>query len=66
MNYVNTFIQVAPDITAKEATVPVPKGGKKPIATLEYELISAEPYTYTQEEGQFAITPSAKASRLGS
>ncbi len=55
MNYVNTFIQVAPDTTAKKATVPVPKAGKKSIAVLEYELISAKPYTYTQEEVQFSI-----------
>jgi hypothetical protein len=55
MNYVNTFIQVAPDTSAKEATVPVPKAGKKSIAVLEYELISKKPYTYTQEEVQFAV-----------
>lgn len=55
MNYVNTFIQVAPDTSATEATVPVPKAGKKTLAVLEFEFISEQPYTYTQEEVQFAI-----------
>ena len=55
MNYYNTFIAVAPDTSVKIGTVPVARAGKKSIAVLEYELISAEPYTYTQEEVQFAV-----------
>ncbi len=55
MNYANTFIQVAPDTKAKEAAVPVARAGNKSIAVLEYELISGNPYAYTQEEVQFAV-----------
>jgi hypothetical protein len=55
VNYYNTFIAVAPDTSVKIGTVPVARAGKKSIAVLEYELISAEPYTHTQEEVQFAV-----------
>lgn len=55
MNYINTFIQIAPDSTAKESVVPIPKAGKKTIAVLEYELISSSPYAHTQEEIQFRV-----------
>ncbi|MFZ5863259.1 MAG: DUF6157 family protein [Nitrospirota bacterium] len=55
MNYVNTFIAVAPDTTAKAGTVPPSRSDKKSIAQLEYELISGEPYTLTQEEVQFSV-----------
>lgn len=55
MNYFNTFIAVAPDTSAKLGTVPPERGGKKSIARLEYELIAARPYAFTQEEVQFAV-----------
>lgn len=55
MNYVNTFIAVAPDTSAKAGTVPPGRGDKKSIAQLEYELISGKPYTFTQEEVQFSV-----------
>jgi hypothetical protein len=55
MNYFNTFIAVAPDTSAQVGTVPVERAGKKSVAISEYELISAWPYTYTQEEVQFAV-----------
>lgn len=55
MNYVNTFIAVAPDTSAKAGTVPPGPGDKKSIAQLEYELISGKPYTLTQEEVQFSV-----------
>jgi hypothetical protein len=55
VNYYNTFIAVAPDTSAKVGTVPVERTGTKSVAVLEYELISAKPYTYTQEEVQFAV-----------
>ena len=61
MNYYNTFIAVAPDTSVKVGTVPVVRAGKKSIAILEYELISAQPYTYTQEEVQFAVHVQRKA-----
>lgn len=55
MNYVNTFIAVAPDTPAKVGIVPSGRGEKKSIAQLEYELISGKPYTLTQEEVQFSV-----------
>jgi hypothetical protein len=61
VNYYNTFIAVAPDTSVKVGTVPVARAGKKSVAVLEYELISAQPYTYTQEEVQFAIYVQRKA-----
>ena len=55
MNYVNTFIAVAPDTPATAGTLPPRRNGKKSIAQLEYELISDKPYTLTQEDVQFAV-----------
>ncbi len=55
MNYINTFIAVAPDTLVEAGTAPVERSGKKTIAVLEYELISSKPYTYTQEDVQFAV-----------
>lgn len=55
MNYANTFIAVAPDTSAKAGTAPPVRGGKKSIARLEYELLSGNPYSLTQEEVQFAV-----------
>jgi hypothetical protein len=61
VNYYNTFIAVAPDTSVKVGTVPVARAGKKSVAVLEYELISAQPYTCTQEEVQFAVHVQRKA-----
>ena len=61
MNYYNTFIAVAPDTSVKIGTVHVERAGKKSVAVLEYELISAQPYTCTQEEVQFAVHVQRKA-----
>lgn len=55
MNYVSTFIAVAPDTAAKTGTAPFERSDKKSIAQLEYELISGKPYTFTQEEVQFSV-----------
>jgi hypothetical protein len=61
VNYYNIFIAVAPDTSVKVGTVPVARAGKKSVAVLEYELVSAQPYTYTQEEVQFAVHVQRKA-----
>ncbi len=55
MTYVNTFIAVAPDTQAVAGTVPAARGDTKTVAQLEYELIASSPYTYTQEDVQFAV-----------
>jgi hypothetical protein len=55
VNYISTFIAVAADTKATEGSVPQPRSGKKTVAQLEYELISAKLYQLTQEEVQFAV-----------
>ncbi len=55
MNYINTFITVAPDCPATEGVVPPGRGGTRSIPRIEYELLSCRPYHYTQEELQFAV-----------
>jgi len=53
MSYKNTFITVSEDAGVCSATVPLPKNNKPTIASVEYELISNNPYKYTQEDVQF-------------
>ena len=55
MNYVDTFIQIAPDSKALEPVVPHPRGGKRSIGCVEFDLISGNPYRFTQEEIQFLV-----------
>jgi Family of unknown function (DUF6157) len=55
MNYVSTLIRVAPDSPTQTAIVPVGKGGQNTVAVLEYELLTREPYAYTQDKAQFAV-----------
>jgi hypothetical protein len=55
MNYVNTFIQAAPDCPVSRSVVPNSKREKKPIPRIEYESLAASPYEFTQEELQFAV-----------
>jgi hypothetical protein len=49
-NYYDTFILVAPDCPAAQATVPPEKKTGKTKARIEFELASEHPYRYTQEE----------------
>lgn len=53
-NPANQFIEIAPDCEAGAAIVPQEKNGKPSIATIEYELLSGKPYTYTLSELKFA------------
>lgn len=53
-NPVNQFIEIAPDCPAKAAMIPQDKGGKRSIASVEYELLSGKPYCYTLAELKFA------------
>ena len=55
MSYVETMIRVAPDSPTQIAIIPTSKDGKKTVAVLEYELLTSEPYTYTQDKVQFAV-----------
>ena len=55
MNYVDTFIQVAPDCPVQTGVVPSTRGERKPAHVLQYELISKNPYRYTQEDVQWQV-----------
>lgn len=54
MNPTNQFVQIAPDCQRLTAVVP-PDQGKPSIATIEYRLLSAEPYRYTLQALKFAV-----------
>jgi hypothetical protein len=54
MDPLNQFIEIAPDCTLKQAIVPLKKGAKQSVATIEYELLSKKPYAYTLQELKFA------------
>lgn len=53
-NYIDTFITVAPDCPVSSSAVPPPRE-LPTIPQLEYELLSAAPGKYTQQEVQFAV-----------
>jgi hypothetical protein len=55
MNYYDTFIRVAADCPVSEAVVPTGRRDEKSIPQIEYELLSENPYTFTQEELLFAV-----------
>ncbi|OIR03264.1 hypothetical protein GALL_145360 [mine drainage metagenome] len=55
MNPVDQFIEIAPDCLLKAAVIPVDKGVKRTIASIEYELLAANPYVYTLAELQFVV-----------
>jgi hypothetical protein len=56
MNYKNTFMLVADDCPAEKGIVPIAKEGKaKPIHAIQYDIMSREPYTYTQEDILFMV-----------
>ncbi|MCZ6618264.1 MAG: DUF6157 family protein, partial [Gammaproteobacteria bacterium] len=50
MNYVSTFISIASDSPAATAGVPTMRGKRKSIHLIQYELITENPYKYTQED----------------
>ena len=57
-NYIDTFIEVADDCSAKQSEIP-PLGDKsKSIARLQFELLRDAPYTFTSDDvifGAFAL-----------
>lgn len=53
MNYVDTFIVTAEDSPTSTSVVPTPRGEKKTVAVIQYELLSGHPYKYTQEDVLF-------------
>ncbi len=53
-NPINQFIEIAPDSPTQQSRVPQTKGGKPTIATIEYALLSSQPYFYTLAELKYA------------
>lgn len=65
MNYIDTFITVADDCPVASGVVPPSRGGKKPLALIQYQMLAADPYTHTQEEVLFESTMQHKGVDLG-
>lgn len=52
-NYFDTLIAVAADCPVSSSVVPEPRGGKKTVAVLQYEMLAGHPYTLRQEDVLF-------------
>lgn len=56
MNYKSTFLLVADDCPAEQASEPPTKEGKpKSIPAIQYELLAQSPYQYTQDDVLFFV-----------
>ena len=55
MSYTNTFIQISPDSTVTESTIPTSNRSKKPAHIIQYELLSEKPYRFDQKELIFEV-----------
>lgn len=54
-NYQDTFIEAAEDTRVTCGTRPQPKGDKKTVAELQYDLIAKHPYQYTSDDVLFQV-----------
>lgn len=54
-NCINTLIEVAEDTVATSGEVPPTKGDAKSVATMQYDMISKHPYTYTSDDVLFTV-----------
>lgn len=54
-NYYNTFITVSSDCPAERGLVPPDKKSGRTKPSIEYELVAAQPYGFTQEELLFEV-----------
>ena len=52
-NYYETFIEVADDCPVHMAEVPLAKGQKETVATLQFGMISRNPYQFTSDDVLF-------------
>src|SRR6188472_3736377 len=51
----NTFVLIAPDCPVSEGIAPTEKAGKPTVASLQFELLSEQPYERTHEELIFDV-----------
>lgn len=54
-NYINTFIEVAPDCPAVTGEVPPVKESKRTVANIEYDILNEYPYKYTSDDILFQV-----------
>ena len=55
-NYTHTLIEIAEDCPATAGEVPPIKGNKKSVATMQLEMLAAQPpYTYTSDDVLFTV-----------
>ncbi|GAB3226828.1 DUF6157 family protein [Spirosoma arcticum] len=54
-NYVNTFIEVADDSPATQGETPPGKENTKSVATLQFEVLSRNPYQFTSDDVVFEV-----------
>lgn len=54
-NYYDTFIQVAEDCKADCGVMPSSKADKKSVAAMQYEMLTADPYTFTSDDVIFMV-----------
>ena len=52
-NYQNCFIEIAEDCPAKKGTIPPVKNTGQTTATIQYDILSNNPYKYTSDEVLF-------------
>lgn len=60
-NYYDTFIEVADDCPVNVAETPTPKNGRPTIASMQFEMISKNPYRYTSDDVIFSIHAERKS-----
>lgn len=54
-NYQDTLIVIADDCPATAGEVPPSKGEKKSIATMQFEILSKNPYKFTSDDVLFEV-----------
>ena len=60
-NVRDTFIAVAPDCKSETGVLPEPRGGKATVATLQYAMLAATPYTLTSDDVIVATSAAGRA-----
>jgi hypothetical protein len=54
-NYINTFIEIAEDCPLSVGEIPPTKEGAKTVASIQFELISKNPYQFTSDDVLFQV-----------
>ncbi len=54
-NYENTFISVAEDCSVTVAEIPLPRGGKPTVASIQFEMLNGNPYKHTSDDVSFLV-----------